>query len=190
MGARESHRIPVLTLEEYLELEKTSPVRHEYVGGELHAFAGASERHNRIAGNVYAFLWTAARGGPCRVFMSDMKLQVSEDQVYYPDVFVTCDPNDNDPYVKKNPCLVVEILSPSTESMDRREKLIAYRSLPELEAYVILYQDQKRAIRHVRDEHGAWWRTEVASEGLVTFPFPALELSLSEIYEGIDFSSS
>lgn len=178
-----------MTIEEYLELEKESPVRHEYVAGEIFAMAGASDRHNRIALRIASKLLDAAGSGPCRVYMSDMKVRILNDQALYPDVMVTCDPEDTGEYIKEKPCLIVEVLSPSTASSDRREKLVAYRRLETLKAYVILYQDQKRAFRHYRDEYGAWWAAEVANEGLVPFPCPELELSLDEIYAGIDFST-
>lgn len=189
MATRNHERERLLTIDEYLAFEKDSPVRHEYVGGELVAMAGASDRHNRVAGNIYALLWPALRGGPCRIYMSDMKMQISDDQIFYPDVMVTCDPEDNGEYIKKRPCLIIEVLSPSTVSIDRREKLVAYRRIESLQAYIVLYQDQKRAFRHARDEHGTWWPAEVSDKGLVPFPCPELELSLDEIYEGIDFRS-
>lgn len=139
MAVRNQERERLLAIDEYLELEKESPVRHEYVGGEIFAMAAASDRHNRVAGNIYALLWPALRGGPCRIYMSDMKVQISDDQVFYPDVMVTCDPDDTGEYVKKRPCLIVEVLSPSTASIDRREKLVAYRRLESLQAYIVLY---------------------------------------------------
>ena len=81
-----------VTVEEYLELEKTSSVKHEYVAGEIHAMVGASRRHNRIAVNILRRLADAAEGGPCRVYISDMKLRAAEDVFYYPDVMVACVP--------------------------------------------------------------------------------------------------
>ncbi len=176
---------PYLSVEEYLRLEEASSVRHEYVGGELYALAGASDRHNRIAMNLAAHLWMAARGGPCRVYGSDMKLRVADDAVYYPDIQVVCDPEDTEEWYKSRPCLVVEVLSPSTEAIDRREKLLAYRRLPSLKAYVVVYRDECRVARHWRDEQGVWWQAEVEGEGRVPFPCPALELSLADIYEGL-----
>lgn len=179
-----------LSLDEYFELEQASSVRHEYVGGQIFAMAGASDRHNRLAGNIYALLWTAMRGGTgtCRIYVSDMKVKVSDDQIFYPDVMVTCDPSDTGEYIKEKPCLIIEVLSPSTASSDLREKLVAYRRLESLNAYVVLYQDEMRAIRHWRDDRGAWWHAEVSGDGIVAFPCPELELTLAEIYAGIDLT--
>lgn len=117
--------------------------------------------------------------------MGDVKLQASDQAVYYPDVMVVCDPEDDDPYVKRRPCLLVEVLSPSTESIDRREKLLAYRGIPELQAFVILEQDFPAGIVHARDEHGSWWEHHPSSTGRIRFPWPEVEVSLADIYEDI-----
>lgn len=185
MASDEVRRLHLLTMDEYLDMERESTVRHEYVCGRLHAVAGASDAHNRIALRVAARLLDAAGEGPYRVYISDMKLQVSDQAVYYPDILVTCDPDDDDSYVKRNPCLVVEVLSTSTASVDRREKLLAYRGLPELKSYIMFYQDEMRAQTHARDEHGAWWESEVARTGKVNFPCPEFEMTIEEIYSGI-----
>jgi len=119
-----------LSEQEYLRGELSSEIRHEYVDGGVFAMAGAGEAHNLIAGNVFARLREFVRGGPCRVFISDMKLHVRTWKAYYyPDVMVTCDPADSQSHFKEQPVLVVEVLSPGTESTDRREKMLAYRTL-------------------------------------------------------------
>ena len=121
---------PRLTAVDYLAGEQDSDIRHEYVDGEVYAMAVAVESHNLIAGNVFARLRNLVRGGPCRVFISDMKLQgAAWDAFYYPDVMVVCDPSDTQTHFKRSPSLVVEVLSPATESIDRREKMLAYRTL-------------------------------------------------------------
>ena len=125
-----------MSVEDYLEMEKTATVRHEYVAGEVYAMTGASRRHNRIAGNVYRRLADAAAGGPCRVYMETVKLR--KDIFYYPEVMVACGSEPENPYYEDAPCLVVEVVSPSTESTDRREKLAAYKRVPGLKAYLIL----------------------------------------------------
>ncbi len=114
-----------LTVEEYLKLEESATVRHEYVAGEIHAMTGATRRHNRIAGNVYATLLSAARNSTCRVYMETVKLRAAADTIYYPDVMVACGSEPEDPYVESEPCLVVEVVSSNTEMTDRREKLAA-----------------------------------------------------------------
>ena len=153
-----------MSVEDYLEMEKTATVRHEYVAGEVYAMVGVSRRHSRIAGNIFRMLAVVAAGGPCRVHQSDMKLQV-DDVFYDPDVMVVYEDKPDDPYYEDSPCLVVEVVSQSTESTGRREKLAAYKlaayklaaykRVPGLEAYLIVDQDRMRVERHFRDEEGA-----------------------------------
>jgi Uma2 family endonuclease len=180
-----ARRTPPLTIDEYLRIEEGSALKHEFVAGELYALAGASERHNRIAMNISALLWNAARGGPCRVYGSDMRLRVADDAVYYPDVQVVCDPSEIEEQYTSSPCVIVEVLSPSTETIDRREKRLAYRRLSSLQAYMIVCRDEKRVARYWRDADNAWWDSEVHAEGRVPFPCPEVVLTLSEIYEGV-----
>lgn len=177
-----------LTVEEYLELERTSEVRHEYVAGEIHAHAGGTRRHDVISGNIFALLWTAARNGPCRVHSSDRLLKADDDVFYYPDVSVVCpgedESLDGQTLFEEAPCLVVEVTSPSTKEIDRREKMLAYRRIPSLKAYLILDQEMIRVERYWRDESGRWWHAEaVGEEGIVPIPSPEIELTLPQIYE-------
>ncbi|HEY6114410.1 MAG TPA: Uma2 family endonuclease [Candidatus Dormibacteraeota bacterium] len=177
--------LPV-SVEEYLRLEESSAVKHEYVAGEIYALAGASKRHNEIAVNIATRLAAAARGGPCRVYVSDVKLRATEEVFYYPDVMVACDPRGEDPLVEGAPCLVVEVTSLSTEVTDRREKALLYKRIPTLKAYVIVHQDRRRVERHFRDDTGSWRYADAVGEGRVSLPFPEIELTLREIYEGTD----
>lgn len=123
---------PPLSVERYLELERESLIRHEYVGGQLYAMTGTTKRHNLIVGNILVALREAAKGTSCRVYSENVKVRTPEDVVYYPDVMVACEPDTDDLYVEQEPCLLVEVISPTTESTDRREKLIAYRTIPRL----------------------------------------------------------
>jgi Uma2 family endonuclease len=175
-----------LTIEEYLKLEESATVRHEYVGGEVFAMVGATKRHNRIIVNITGRLWEATRGGDCRVYSESVKLRVSDDVIYYPDLMVACGPEGNDPLVEDAPCLVVEVVSPSTETTDRREKLAAYKRMPGLEAYLIVSQDRRWVESHLRGEDGVWRRGDLVDEGRFSIPCPVTNLSLSEIYEGLE----
>jgi Uma2 family endonuclease len=174
-----------LTVEEYLKLEEGATVRHEYVGGEIFAMVGATKRHNRIVGNMYSRLWGAARVGDCRVYSESVKLRVADDIIYYPDLMVACGPEGNDPLVEDDPCLMVEVASPSTETTDRREKLAAYKRMPGLRAYLIVAQDRRWVERHFRAEDGTWRRADLLDTGRFPVPCPVAELSLEEIYEGL-----
>ncbi len=174
-----------LTVEEYLEFEGDSPVRHEFVAGYIHAMSGATKRHNRIAGNISALLWIAARGRPCRVYALDVKLRAASNIIYYPDVMTACGPEDDDPLVENDPCLVVEVLSPSTQVTDRREKLMFYRQMPKLRAYLIVHQESRLVERHWREDDGNWRHAELAERGEIAVPCPDTRLSLEQIYEEI-----
>ena len=177
-----------LSVEEYLKLEEVAATRHEYVGGKIYDHAGDTSRHNRISVNIVALLWNAARGGPCRVYGSDMKLRVPDEAFYYPDVMVVCDPDEagEEALYQDSPCLLVEVTSPSTEAIDRREKLLAYRKLPSLKAYLIVDQEALRVERHWHDDAGQWWQAEaVGTDGIVPVPCPETGLMLPQIYEGL-----
>lgn len=182
-----------LSFDEYLDLERHSETKHEYVGGYIHAMAGASEVHNRIAGNLFFHLRAAARGGPCGVFMSDMKVRVdSHDVSYYPDVSVVCDSQDKDPYVKRKPCVVVEVLSSTTEATDRREKWLAYRSIPSLCYYLLVSSDRKRVEYFARGPEGAWESALMDEDDTLSIVCEgySAQLTLAAIYEDVRLPSS
>lgn len=174
-----------MSVEEYLEFEKDSEVRHEYVGGVAYAMTGGSGRHNRISLNTARKLADAAEGTPCRVYMSDMKVSIPKRPFYYPDVMVVCGEEPEHPYYfVEDPCLIVEVASPNTENTDRREKLEAYKALPTLVEYLIVSQDARKVERHFRDENDEWWKAEITEEGSFTVPCPPnARLSLADIYE-------
>ena len=176
-----------LSVAEYLEGEKDAAVRHEYVAGQAYAMAGASARHNRIAGNIFARLNEHLDGAECEPFISDMKVRVAPDLVYYPDVVVTCDPPGGDPYVRTEPRLVVEVLSPSTERADRHEKLTAYKNCPSVREYVLVSQDRMLVELHRRV--GDEWQTEPLTEAdeRCAFDSVGLTLTLADIYRNVRF---
>lgn len=175
-----------LSEQEYLHGELISEIRHEYVDGEVYAMAGAGEAHNLIALNIAAKLREFARGGPCRVFISDMKLHVQTWKAYYyPDIMVTCDPDDSHSHFKERPSLVVEVLSPGTESTDRREKMLAYRTLTSLKEYVLVASDKRQVERYQRDEHDEWQFTAVDQNVVLLLQSIGASLTLDEIYEDV-----
>ena len=179
--------ISSMTVDNYLALEEASDRKHEYVGGEVYALAGATEAHNLIVSNLVVEAMLAARQGmPCRVLGSDMRLRVKADVYYYPDLMVVCDPTDTDPRDKTRPCLLFEVSSPSTASIDHREKLLAYRGLDSLQAYAIIEQTSRSVIVHKRLPDGSWWRDEYHGDGQLELPCPsAFTLTLDQIYVGV-----
>lgn len=177
-----------LSVEEYLRFEESSSVRHEFVAGEVYAMTGGTLRHNRIALNIATRLMTAARSGPCDVYINDVKLRIGDD-FYYPDVLVDCEPHDGAEVFVRDPCLAVEVLSESSRRTDRREKLEAYTRVHSLRAYLVVEQEVQRVERHWRDDQGAWRHDEVSATtgaSVVPVPCPAAMLTLAEIYEDVD----
>lgn len=177
--------LPLLTIEEYLHGEADSPVRHEYLGGHIFAMAGASEEHNLIAGNLLALLRPHLRGTDCRVFMSDMKVQIQDHIFYYPDLLVTCNRKDNHRYFKTQPNLIVEVLSQSTESLDRREKLTNYQKLESLKEYVLVSQDRIQVEVYRQDTPGNWTVQTLEAESELTLESVGLTLTMAQIYEDV-----
>lgn len=172
--------------DDYLTNEQASPTKHEYVAGEVFAMAGASKRHGTLAGNAFIALRQHLRGQPCGVWMADMKVRVQADSAYYyPDVVVTCDPADLGSESPKDyleaPKLVVEVLSDSTEPVDRREKWMSYRRLPSLMEYVLI--DQNRAWVEVFRRGAAGWTQDIYEAGeTVRLDSVALEVSMAALY--------
>jgi Uma2 family endonuclease len=179
-------RKPLLSEEDYLRGELTGETRHEYVGGETYAMVGASDRHGLIAGNLFAALRPHVRGTDCQLFMADMKLRVEaagETAFYYPDILLSCDPEDRETYFRSRPCLIVEVLSEGTQRIDRREKLFAYTSVPSLKEYLLLSQDRVEAEIHRRENRG--WKTLRFTEGAVPFECLGIGIGLDAIYEDV-----
>ena len=107
-----------MTVEEYFQLEESDPdTRYEYMDGQIYAMAGGTANHDTIKSNMQRILWNLLRGSPCRVYSSDMKVFISEKRYFHPDVIVTCNPHDRGTVKAiQSPRLVVEVLSPGTES--------------------------------------------------------------------------
>jgi Uma2 family endonuclease len=176
--------------EEYLAMEESAAVKHEYLDGEIYAMAGASERHNRIAGNVFFHFRAAARGTRCGVYIADMKLRLAAQNVfYYPDVMLVCAEEDDHPLYKTSPCILVEVLSAATAAIDRREKWLAYRGIPTLKAYLLVEADQRRCDYHLREETGAWQAGSLEEDEILTLYCGSLTipLTLDDLYEDVGF---
>lgn len=179
--------IEFVSIEDYLDGEKDSPIRHEYVDGHVFAMAGASDRHNRIAINFTSRLNDRLGDGPCAVFMSDMKVMLDANTYYYPDVVVACDPPGGDRYTRRQPILVIEIISHTTERTDRFEKLPAYKGISGLKECVLIAQDQMFVEIH-RSIDGQW-RTEILTKPEDELRLDSVGLTLAEIYHNADIDS-
>lgn len=175
-----------MTVAEYLRFEEASQVRHEFVHGDVFTMTGGTFRHSQIAGNAFAHLRAAVRGGPCHVSAGDMKVRADQDIIYYPDVAVECVARKGDDLILDQPCLVVEVTSRSTRRIDRGEKLYAYRRIPSLRAYLIVEQSRRRVTHHWRDVDGTWMSADIMDAGEITLACPETSLTLDAIYEGVE----
>ncbi len=179
-----------LSAEDYLAGELRSEVRHEYVGGEVYAMSGTSDVHNTIALNLAVAFRQHLGAGPCKVFMSDVKLRLEvarNDIFYYPDVLVTCDPSDREPYFKTKPVFLTEISSPSTERIDRHEKFSSYITMPSLQEYLIVSQHEPTATLFRRSTH---WKPEaLGPDHLLTVPaLSNFSTPVAALFAGVTFA--
>lgn len=175
---------------DYLSGEEVSPVRHEYLYGEVWAMAGTSDTHNIITGNIFAHLWSHLRDSKCRPFVENMKVRVDPEVFYYPDILVSCEEPPESAYFRNSPVLIIEVISPSTEHTDRREKLTAYQKMPSVHE-VVLVDQQKIAVEvHRRQADGRWItyyfdRTDTE----FTLESVGLTLELDEVYRRVNFEA-
>ena len=157
------------TLEEYLTLERASEDKSQYYRGEIFAMPGGTKRHNVMGANVIGSLVAQLRNRPCRVYSGDMKIMVeATGLVTYPDAVVACEEDrlyDQEEDVLLNPTVLVEVLSPSTESYDRGKKSEHYRKIESLKEYVLIAQDRIHIERLTRQPNGQWTLSEVDQAG-------------------------
>ncbi len=182
----EAANIALINNEEYLQGELESDVRHEFYDGYVYAMAGAGAKHNIISGNFYSLLRQKARGTKCQTFIADMKLYIPDlNRFYYPDILLACDPDDNNEYYKQNPCLIIEVLSPSTENIDRREKLHAYQNIDSLKEYLLVSQEKMQIEIYRRS--GKFWQYLLLEkeDDVLQLSCLEIELSLTDIYEEV-----
>jgi len=178
---------PRWTLQEFLAWEETQPERHEFIAGEVFAMVGARRVHGTVALNIATLLKSQLRGTPCRAFVEGMKLQVADDTVFYPDVFVTCDPADlRTELVFRAPTVVVEVLSPSTESTDRGLKFAHYRRLPSVQEYLLVDPDRRTVELYRRGAEGLFTLHEPGADRAIALTSIGCTLALDEVFEGLD----
>ncbi len=187
IAARES--LPTFTPEEYFEWEERQEIRHEYFDGEVYAMTGGTLNHSEVSGNFNSLLKTHLRGGKCRVLNGDARVNVYNSNKYvYPDLSVTCNERDrNNTKFVSNPCLIVEVLSPSTEAYDRGDKFALYRLSPSLQDYVLVSADKVAIDIYRRDERGKWDIINYRSGDLVELVSIDLTFSIEQVYEDIIF---
>ncbi len=176
-----------ISVEDYLAAEESSEVRHEYLGGIVYATAGETRAHGIIVLNLAFAIRQHLKGKPCEVHAKDIRVNFDlhkDEYFYYPDIVVTCDKRDNHPRWIRFPKLIIEVLSESTERIDRREKFFAYTSIPSLEEYVLVGQKPAEVTVFRR---GSRWKAErfSSSKSKVALSAVKLVLPLDVIYEGV-----
>ncbi len=178
------------TLAEYLELEAQSEFRHDFYQGEIFAMAGTTKLHNAITLNTAFALKAALKGRGCQVFSENVKLELLRDEyVIYPDVMTECHLHDRgDALITRNPELVAEVLSPSTEAHDRGKKLQHCLALSSLKYYLLISQKEARVEVYRRTERGGVFEVYDQPDQVIELPLMEISLSMADIYEQIDFS--
>ena len=183
-----------MTPGEYLELERKSEFRSEYIAGRMYAMSGASLRHALIASNLHGEIWSQLRGKGCKVVMNDLRVKVSPTGLYtYPDIVAFCGDallEDEHFDTLLNPTVIAEVLSESTEAFDRGEKFAHYRRLDTLREYVLVAQDKIR-VEHFRREGEAWVLSEVnGPDATLYLGSIDCHIPLAAIYEKVQFDPS
>jgi Uma2 family endonuclease len=176
-----------MSFDDYVAFEEAAAVRHELIDGALFAMAGGTDVHHLICTNL-----TVLIGGPlmgkCQVFQGGMKLRVdhqTNSDGYYPDVMVSCSPTDRERLFRKEPVLLIEVMSPSTERLDRGEKRLNYLQIPTLLEYILIAQDIPKV--EVMRRSNAWVTQELYPGDTLELDSVALKIPLSSIYQTISF---
>jgi Uma2 family endonuclease len=181
----------LMSAAEYFAWEAEQAERHDYYHGEVFAMAGGSDAHNTASLNFASALKSHLRGTPCRVFMSDMRLELAANSHYsYPDVFVTCDPRDATPeasQLKKFPKLVVEVISPSTSEYDQGRKFEQYRQIAGLDEVLFIDPVRRSVELFQRTQEVSQWLLIPAPEGGgVHLRSVNMDVTMATVFEGID----
>lgn len=177
--------------EDYLKAEETSSIKHEYRQGEVYAMAGASNIHVIIGGNLFAKLRNHLRGSGCQAYISDTKAHIeSIDIYYYPDVIVSCDQRDKafDNFLRY-PCLIVEVLSSTTEAFDRGDKFADYRQMESLQEYVLVSQTRMNVECFRRNPEGQWVLYPYRDKDTIHLTSVDFQCAIADLYEDVTFES-
>lgn len=185
-----ARKLGLISIEDYLAGELTSPVKHEYLGGVVYAMAGARIVHSRISTNATAFLHAHLRGKRCSVFNSDAKVRVrlpNQTRFYYPDAMVVCRSNSPVSTFQDEPVVVIEVLSRSTRRTDEGEKKDAYLTIPSLAVYLLIEPGAPLIVAHRRTESGFIREVYDGLEAVVPLPEVDANLPLADVYADVEF---
>ncbi len=186
----------LMSADKYLVWEPTQEQRYEYWDGEVVAMSGGTRNHNRVCLNFFKLLDNALADRSCEVYIVDVKVQVEPGQKYfYPDVVVTCDERDaygsklRDPQLVQFPCLIIEVLSPSTEAVDRGKKFAKYRQSPTLQEYVLVQVAQPGIEVFRRNEQGKWVLSEYSLDEILPLESVDVEIAIAHLYRQVQFEA-
>jgi Uma2 family endonuclease len=180
-----------ISVEDYLSGEELSPVRHEYLYGEVWAMAGATQNHGRIVMNLAIAITNKLSGSKCEAYAEGIRVRASEDVFYYPDILVTCEGNFTNRYYSEAPVLIIEVLSDSTEKVDRREKLLAYRMMPSVQEIVLIDQRRLAIEIYKRQPNGGWLAISYdETDNEVTLDSLDFSVAINDIYRRVNFGES
>lgn len=179
------------TRESYLAFDRASDEKHEFIDGNVCAMTGASENHNLINVNITIALGIQFRGRPCKLYANDMRVRLPSHNYVYPDIAVVCGEaqlEDEHLDTLLNPTVIIEVLSPSTESYDRGKKFEHYRALESLQEYLLVSQEQAHIERYIRQEDG-WLLTEAKGmEASIELSSIGCALTLADVYDKVTFN--
>lgn len=172
------------TIEEYFVAEKLRERRHEFVDGLIFERQDATFDHNRINLSLLYYLHEAAHNEHCFLSNSMVRLRAAENIVYYADAMATCDRSDDDAYIVNRPCFAAEVMSPSTEMTDRREKAMIYRAIPSMRTILLIYEERREVIHFERGDDGSWTR-HLLNDGTIEIPCLQTSITIDQIYERV-----
>ena len=176
--------------EQYLAAERVAETKHEYLDGQVWAMAGAVDRHVTITTNLVAALCPLLRGGPCRLYSTDMRVYPTAAAYFYPDVMVCCDERDRASHLAKQyPALIIEVLSPGTERADRGKRARAYRRNETLSEYALVATDRS-SVELYRRESGFWVLRESGPGETIGLSSIDATLDIAAVYEDVDWSGA
>lgn len=176
-----------LSLPDFVAWENAQPTRNEFYRGEVFAMVGPRRVHGEVVVNVLTALKHHLKGTPCRVYSESMKLQVADDALFYPDVFVTCDAQDlRTDRIFRAPTLVLEVLSPTTAGFDRGLKFATYRRIPSLQEYLLIDPVERSVELFRRNAQGLFELHDRTATPSLVLASVGLEMSIADVFEGVE----
>ncbi|HWD20783.1 MAG TPA: Uma2 family endonuclease [Verrucomicrobiae bacterium] len=192
-----AHATPIrrLSASEYLQMERAAETKSEFRDGDVYAMAGGTPAHSRISANLIRHLGNRLEGGKCFAFTSDLRVKIEMADAYtYPDVSVVCgslQTESGHDDVLLNPTVIVEVLSPSSESDDRGRKFELYRRIPSLREYLLVSQSKPHVEQFIRQASGEWLLRDIEGRAAaLSLAALGIELPLAEVFAGVEFKAA